>query len=80
MSEFFNSSLVDSDPLIGDAMANELRRQQTQIELNSRQTDLVIELLVQTQSTDGAAGANLGTGVAIFTTVIVVELNQRRRQ
>jgi len=33
MSDFFKTSLVDSDPLIGDALASELQRQRTQIEL-----------------------------------------------
>ncbi|MDH3635940.1 MAG: serine hydroxymethyltransferase [Gammaproteobacteria bacterium] len=33
MSDFFDTSLSDSDPLIGDAIRGELQRQQTQIEL-----------------------------------------------
>ena len=33
MSEFFKSHVVEADPLIGDALTNELQRQQTQIEL-----------------------------------------------
>ncbi len=33
MSEFFKRSVIDADSLIGDALANELHRQQTQIEL-----------------------------------------------
>jgi len=33
MSDFFETRLVDSDPLIGDALQSELQRQQTQIEL-----------------------------------------------
>ena len=33
MSDFFEIHLQDSDPLIGDALQSELRRQQTQIEL-----------------------------------------------
>jgi glycine hydroxymethyltransferase len=33
MSEFFTSHVTDSDPLIGDALASELQRQQTRIEL-----------------------------------------------
>ncbi len=33
MSKFFDGCVVDSDPLISDALANELHRQQTQIEL-----------------------------------------------
>ena len=33
MSDFFKSQLLDSDPLIGDALQSELLRQQTQIEL-----------------------------------------------
>ena len=33
MSEFFTSHVADSDPLIGDALASELQRQQTRIEL-----------------------------------------------
>ena len=33
MSDFFNQQVSDSDPLIGDALASELQRQQTRIEL-----------------------------------------------
>ncbi|MBT8438059.1 MAG: serine hydroxymethyltransferase, partial [Gammaproteobacteria bacterium] len=33
MSEFFKTPVVEADPLIGDALTNELQRQQTQIEL-----------------------------------------------
>ena len=33
MSEFFTSHVTDSDPLVGDALASELQRQQTRIEL-----------------------------------------------
>jgi len=33
MSDFFNQHVTDSDPLIGDALASELQRQQTRIEL-----------------------------------------------
>ncbi len=33
MSNFFNQHVTDSDPLIGDALASELQRQQTRIEL-----------------------------------------------
>jgi glycine hydroxymethyltransferase len=33
MSEFFTSHVIDSDPLIGEALASELQRQQTRIEL-----------------------------------------------
>jgi len=33
MSDFFATHLLDSDPLIGDALQSELQRQQTQIEL-----------------------------------------------
>jgi glycine hydroxymethyltransferase len=32
-SEFFTSHVTDSDPLVGDALASELQRQQTRIEL-----------------------------------------------
>ena len=33
MPEFFTSHVTDSDPLVGDALASELQRQQTRIEL-----------------------------------------------
>ncbi|MBT8434563.1 MAG: serine hydroxymethyltransferase [Gammaproteobacteria bacterium] len=33
MSDFFEAPVVEADPLIGEALANELQRQQTQIEL-----------------------------------------------
>jgi glycine hydroxymethyltransferase len=33
MSEFFKTHAVETDPLIGEALTNELQRQQTQIEL-----------------------------------------------
>jgi glycine hydroxymethyltransferase len=33
MSEFFKTHVIEADPLVGEALTNELQRQQTQIEL-----------------------------------------------